>query len=45
MTSMKLLKVVLLRLADIAPYVATMVNIAAWLKSKIISALRQEESS
>jgi len=29
----------------IAPYVATTVNITTWLKRKIISALRQEESS
>jgi len=45
MTSMQPLKIVLLRPADIAPYVATMANITAWLKRKIISALRQEESS
>jgi len=45
MTSMQPLKIVRLRPADTAPYVATMVNITVWLKRKSISALRQEESS
>jgi len=44
-TSMQPLKIALLRPADIAPNVATMVNITAWLKRKFISAFRQEESS
>jgi len=34
MTKKRLLKVVLLRPADIAPYVASMLNITAWLKRK-----------
>jgi len=42
---MQPLKIALLRPADIAPNVATMVNITAWLKRKFISAFRQEESS
>jgi len=33
MTSMHPLKIVLLRPADIVPYVATMANITAWLKT------------
>ena len=45
LTSMQLLKIVLLRPVDIAPYVANMANITAWLKRNIISALWQEESS
>jgi len=39
LTSMQLLKIVLLRPVDIAPYVANMANITAWLKRNIISAL------
>jgi len=42
---MQPLNIVLLCPADIAPYVATMANITAWLKRKNISALQQEESS
>jgi len=45
MTSMQPLMIVLLGPAEITPYVATMVNITAWLKRKINSALQQKESS
>jgi len=41
---MQPLKIVL-RPADIAPYVTTMANITAWLKRQIITALQQEELS